>query len=784
MWKFVAVQRRNQPAHNSIFRFAGYWLLGWRLGLGAVFGVFVFGIGQAFAQSGAIQIDTSLNGQSSNQPLVINGTTTVNVKYTVTNSGTTYLDTIKVFDDNGTSDPSDDVLICEPSTLLAPQAQLVCGKLWSFSASTIHNVSVKAQVVDENGVPIPDEPDVSAEQSYEIILQLISTIQGQVWHDANHNGNKETSEMGIGGSWVTLRNSNNQCTSQLTDVNGFFEFAVNQNSGTYTLISRGDLGEADANCSTLPVAGYSDNFTGATTVLFATVNSSTANPPNTYFGYDQPAIFSCDVEAYLTQDSPAKLRKVNLATGNVVTLTTSINGNAINGIGYNSGDSLIYGYDTTANRVIRISADNPITAISFPAIANLPAQAYNTGDIYDGYLYLYRSSSTRYYVVDINPQRPTFRNLVEPNNLSQIDVSPYGNLINNGTAVNIVDWVFDTSGTHLYAGLTTGNIISVNPVSGSISTVASGALPTNEGAFGAAYATSGFLYFSANTSGKIYRHDLSNGVTIEYANGISSSNNDGASCTYASIQLDFDDLPDSQTGSALDDFHTRLVEDGPRHFLPFNSVALLTLGEKASSENDGKPSAQADLDSYDEGITNLPILKIDSPYSVDVLVKNQSNQAAVLAGWIDYNRDGVFSNTSERVTMLVTANSGVQSYTLTWNTPSDVSISDSYYLRIRVSSDPAITSATSGLSWISNPSADGDEKALRDGEVEGYRVFAIPPTPTASSTPTLTATLATLTPTDTPTSEPTATWTETPTDTPTSEPTFTETPTLATLMPT
>ncbi len=162
--------------------------------------------------------------------------------------------------------------------------------------------------------------------------------------------------------------------------------------------------------------------------------------------------------------------------------------------------------------------------------------------------------------------------------------------------------------------------------------------------------------------------------------------------------LDFGDLPNS--------FGTTLVANGARHMLS-NS---LRLGATVSSEANGQPSANANLDTGDDGVT-LPFLLVPGLNATTTIVSSQSGR---LDAFIDFNGNGSFAE-SERITpvggLLLTA--GVN--TFSFAVPSSANAGNQG-VRFRVST-------LGGLSPIG---------AANDGEVEDYRISIVVPNPLSS----------------------------------------------------
>ena len=227
-------------------------------------------------------------------------------------------------------------------------------------------------------------------------------------------------------------------------------------------------------------------------------------------------------------------------------------------------------------------------------------------------------------------------------------------------------------------------------------------------------------------------------------------------------------FPDTQDDLSFDfGFHAVPVDhgDAPKSYGDAGHLldSTLYLGSNApDSENDSQYSTNADgddnngVDDEDGPISLDSILTCASSYSITVTVTNRSGASAVLAGWIDFNQNGVFDS-EEFTSVTVADGTNNAQVVLTWSSLPNGMTAGLTYLRLRLSDQ--------------NLTADDDTGTKGKGEIEDHPVTISP-----CATPTLTPT-PTPTPTETPTPSPTATDTPTPTETPTPSPTATNTPT-------
>lgn len=162
--------------------------------------------------------------------------------------------------------------------------------------------------------------------------------------------------------------------------------------------------------------------------------------------------------------------------------------------------------------------------------------------------------------------------------------------------------------------------------------------------------------------------------------------------------LDFGDAPDPT-------FPTLVASDGARHSL----VSDLRLGAAVDADPDGQPTADSDGDDNDgmndeDGVTFARDLRVNE--AVDVTVT--ASEAAVLDGFVDFNRDGGWGEANEKVFDSVALAAGPNTLTITTPIGASTGATTS---RFRVST-------SGGLSF--------DGGAL-NGEVEDHAVTIIAP---------------------------------------------------------
>ncbi|RIK33873.1 MAG: hypothetical protein DCC55_34155, partial [Chloroflexi bacterium] len=451
----------------------------------------------------------------------------------------------------------------------------------------------------------------------------------------------------------------------------------------------------------------------------------------------------CDARAFLFQDNPSNGYAVNLVTGAAPLIFPNM-ANLTNGIGYNQVDNFIWGSclwgcPTTGTAsdpgyLTRVGAGGGNVDIG--PIPGLPG-TYHIGDVHpDGLLYL-TDNGDRMYVVDLRPTSLTYLTVITETVFSGSD----GNPNQPGTNLGGADWAFHPGDGQLYSvireldpnnnDIRYSRLLRINPATGQITNL--GRLRNNANTaninfgpsttgWGAMYFDSaGYLYISENGTGRIHRVDITdpslpnNYRAVLFANGPSSTSNDGARCNAAPLPVDFGDAPDS--------YGTLLDSAGARHAVPTynsaNQTANLMLGSRIDIESDGQPTADANGDNNngiddEDGIGVVPPFNPGmGSYSTQVLVSNTTGNIARLCGYLDADDgtegfNGSFNSGNERACVDVPNAPDPQVVTLNWSNLALSTAATETYLRLRLGTVAAEVGSPAG--------------PASDGEVEDYLV--------------------------------------------------------------
>ncbi|WP_163391266.1 LruC domain-containing protein [Enterovibrio norvegicus] len=391
---------------------------------------------------------------------------------------------------------------------------------------------------------------------------------------------------------------------------------------------------------------------------------------------------TCPSKAYLFQSKPVQVHSVNLATGltTLITNDVGLTNEGINAVGFDNGTGdgegfehkYIYGFEKSRKKVVRLDKDFNADVIE---VTGLPNFSFYVGDVYDRYYYLY-GPGTGFYKIDLTP----------------LDTDPDATLeaetISTDAPLGITDFAFHPGNNKLYAVKNSnGKLFEIDTDTGTATVIGN---TGKTGTFGAGYFdVNGYYYISRNSNGDIFRIDLSdtdniNSQNVEaehFAYGPNSNQNDGARCEDAPVidedsTIDFGDAPDS--------YKTLLDSNGPRHEINtgfyLGSVAPDSEGDGFVSPLDDNKAGLADED----GVGFVTALEIGKT----ALISVQASQVGRLSAWIDWNGDGDFEDSNERIVNNSLLSAGTN--TLSVSVPSGATAGSSWS-RFRFSEDGGLS---------------------------------------------------------------------------------------------
>ncbi|GLS91280.1 LruC domain-containing protein [Psychromonas marina] len=355
---------------------------------------------------------------------------------------------------------------------------------------------------------------------------------------------------------------------------------------------------------------------------------------------------TCPSKAFLFQGKPVASYGVNLVTGSfqLIEDNPGINAN-INGLGFDEQDRYLYGFNTTDLQVVRMDSDFQVQALN---VSGLPADyTFFVGDVSSHHYYLYRKN-VGLYKIDLSPLDNDITAALTAQHIGK-------------ASVNLTDIAFNPNDNQLYGvDNGTGKLYQISPDTGAAKYIGESG---ETGTFGAMYFdVNGYFYLSRNQDGKIYRIDLSSVTSnstidelqaldvtaIHFADGPSSSQNDGARCASAPL-IDEDSPSNIDFGDAPQTYATLLADNGARHLLDGETYLGLTAPD---GDYDGYTGADSDDStllndqSFDDedGVNFVTAFEI----GLDSVVTVYASRDGILSAWFDWNRDGDFDDQDEQ----------------------------------------------------------------------------------------------------------------------------------------
>ncbi|CAM2994972.1 LruC domain-containing protein [Vibrio rarus] len=372
---------------------------------------------------------------------------------------------------------------------------------------------------------------------------------------------------------------------------------------------------------------------------------------NVYAG----AFQTCPSKAYLFQSNPVQVYGINLVTGQTTLQQgdTGLNAN-INGVGFDFTSRYIYGYDTTNKQIVRLGED--FQAQTLNTIGLPTDHTFYVGDVANNVYFLYRKGKGL-FKIDLAPlsDDPDAYLVVEK--------------ITTTATITLTDFAFHPGNDQLYGiDNNSGYLYRFDTSTGAATAIGDTGIT---GTFGAGYFdVNGNYYVSRNQDGHVYRVDLSDankmaqGIVpaVKFADGPSSSQNDGARCANAPLidedsSIDFADAPDS--------YFTTLANNGPRHQLD----GVTFLGTTApDGEQDGLIAPLSDDTTGHADENGVGFVTAIEP-GLDSIVNIQASTSGYLSAWFDWNQDGDFDDEGEKVFSDVQLETGFNAlpYTVDYN---------------------------------------------------------------------------------------------------------------------
>ena len=423
----------------------------------------------------------------------------------------------------------------------------------------------------------------------------------------------------------------------------------------------------------------------------------------------------CSINGYIFRDDPSgntDIHAVDMVTGDD-NFIAELPNTQLNAMGYNPLDKDLYGWDLKNGKLVKVDdalSYGSLTDLTIPASYTDTKTAVYSGDVdAEGRFWFFTQtgiSNNNWYVFDLTTSTPT-------------DITPASHTFSPGPPGGFgADWAYVPGTDSLYRAMDdSSGIVKIYAFSRTThqwSFIGDTDISTADGNMGAVYADPDMnFYMSSNVSGYLFRISLNDtppfkSIKLEDA---SLHSNDGARCAPATVPTDYGDAP-STYGTLITD--QSVNGGGARHsvmeFDAVNNISPLMLGKTVDLDDDGFPSTGAvgddlnhvGLQSNSQYINDelgvphvIATPNSTEPITVPAYVTNDDTADAMLAGWIDLDKNGTF-DIGERATALIPA--GFNGYQpLTFPAPS-APYTENTYSRFRLFSSRDTSDAGASIS--------------------------------------------------------------------------------------
>jgi hypothetical protein len=441
-----------------------------------------------------------------------------------------------------------------------------------------------------------------------------------------------------------------------------------------------------------------------------------------------------------TTANNASIRTLDLASGTVTTMNNPPSQARINGIAVDHYRGFVYyqdaSTDTTSDGLYYWNAVTGTTTTGNGTVTNDAGTAPLSLPLTNGWMTASAAfANGKYYAgidggdlgtiyeitLDAAGTAPvSSRQLFTPNpSCGQTYCNDYGDLMVVGNRMYVAYW--SQSGTNQTQHLDVWDLNSQRRLSTWSSVYA---YNNNSWAYQMARDGNGTIYAVRQDNGNVYTVDPTSG-TVNEATSVGTTGVvvfDASECPVTA--MDFGDAPnyfgtDVGPRAARNTINANLRLGGTNTAMIIRDLHGFSSTNADGDDTHAYNGVSGGVDDEDS-VPYIPRMTVDSTTYVitNVVVYNNSGSPATLWGWVDFNRDGVFS-TSERYSVTVASSTLTRTLNLTWTGLSGIPVFGQTYMRLRLTTASTTTSnwgTTNDGSFL--PTGFGG-----DGEVEDYTLY-------------------------------------------------------------
>jgi hypothetical protein len=202
--------------------------------------------------------------------------------------------------------------------------------------------------------------------------------------------------------------------------------------------------------------------------------------------------------------------------------------------------NILWGTVVGESSLIRIGGGSGTVRFNIPELATTN-MSFNVGvELPNAYMLINSSGESKYYVIDVDPSRATYLEMVDPTNNYALKTGPdYG--IPLSAPIGGSDIAYMASTGLAYSINNNRTIVTLNPVTGALVTYPTSVSGLPEGGYGGMFSDKADkLYAFHNLTGGFYKIDPVTNTAALISTSTPSGGTDAASCPEAVVECDTD----------------------------------------------------------------------------------------------------------------------------------------------------------------------------------------------------------------------------------------------------